>query len=333
MANAMYCPATSDRDILLDSRLWLSQRFNVGSSRSISSDIISNHTAHDWRIERLTKADSRGYIRTRSVLDSRVVAFGGDGGFNCSHDSVAARQSPRQDFTLVHAAQGDARLEIDGQHVDLKAGTFVITDSARPMALDVCSRFSQFYFIFPKKQVLSAFPFVEGFVGVPFGPAEGLLAFFLDHLTSIEHHLGTFVDHHADTLLNATLQLLAMTLSSVDPDRMVTTRERQLFRIKSYIEARLAEPDLDVASIALENSLNIRYLHKMFSQSGVTVSNWVRKRRLEMCRQDFDAPAFARRSITEIALRWGFNDMSHFSKAFKQEFGMAPRAYRARHQV
>ncbi|MDU6746935.1 MAG: helix-turn-helix domain-containing protein, partial [Bradyrhizobium sp.] len=41
----------------------------------------------------------------------------------------------------------------------------------------------------------------------------------------------------------------------------------------------------------------------------------VRQRRLDRCRSDLEA---ARRteSITSIALRWGFNDPSHFSRLF-----------------
>ena len=32
--------------------------------------------------------------------------------------------------------------------------------------------------------------------------------------------------------------------------------------------------------------------------------------------------------ITEIALRWGFNDMPHFSRAFRAAFGRSPSEYR-----
>ncbi|MCA8093742.1 helix-turn-helix domain-containing protein [Burkholderia anthina] len=28
------------------------------------------------------------------------------------------------------------------------------------------------------------------------------------------------------------------------------------------------------------------------------------------------------------AVRWGFNDMSHFSRAFRERFAMSPRAWR-----
>ena len=38
----------------------------------------------------------------------------------------------------------------------------------------------------------------------------------------------------------------------------------------------------------------------------------------------------AGRGVSEIAFAWGFNDASHFSRAFKQRFGMSPKEYRAR---
>ncbi len=330
MAIALQVPIAPESDFSIDPRMWTSQRIDGGIARGIWDTTVSAHTAHEWHIERPMPVGTPGFSRVRTVCDSRVVAFGGAEGVRCSHDIRAARRTTRQDFSIVYAAEGDAQLDVGGRIIDLKSGMFTITDSARPMTLDIPSSFRQIYFIFPKNRVLSVFPFVEEFVGVPLGRDQGLLSFFLDHLSSIEHHLGTFEDVHAVTVLNATLDLLAMTLSSLDADRMITPRERQLTRLKAYMEAKLRESDLDIATIAAENGINVRYLHKIFAGTGVTVSNWIRKRRLEMCRRDLDASALARRSVTEIALRWGFNDMSHFSKAFRREFGMGPREYRYR---
>ncbi|MDX3899281.1 MAG: helix-turn-helix domain-containing protein [Sphingobium sp.] len=314
----------------IDGPMWTSQRFSPGMPRGNWDDMISTHTMHEWHVERARIDGSAGISRFRTVFDARVVAFSGEGGVRCLHDRSAARRTARSDLSIIYTAIGNGELEIAGRSVDLSPGMFTITDSAQPMTLDLPSHFRQIYFIFPRSRVLSVFPFAEEFVGVPFDRSQGLLSFFIDHLASIEHHLGTFDDAHANTVLNVTLDLLAMTLSSLDADRMITPRDRQFTRIKSYIEARLGDADLDIATIAADNGINVRYLHKIFAGTGVSVSNWIRKRRLEMCRRDLDAPALARRSVTEIALRWGFNDMSHFSKAFRREFGVGPREYRYR---
>jgi AraC family transcriptional activator of tynA and feaB len=33
-------------------------------------------------------------------------------------------------------------------------------------------------------------------------------------------------------------------------------------------------------------------------------------------------------NISEIAYAWGFNDLSHFNRAFRARFGMTPREWR-----
>jgi len=62
----------------------------------------------------------------------------------------------------------------------------------------------------------------------------------------------------------------------------------------------------------------------------MSVGDHIRERRFERCRTELADPLHAREHITEIALRWGFNDMPHFSRAFRRRFGTAPRDYRAR---
>ncbi len=50
------------------------------------------------------------------------------------------------------------------------------------------------------------------------------------------------------------------------------------------------------------------------------------RRRLEQCAKDLCDPRRAGERIAEIAFRWGFGDASHFSRAFRQQFGCAPGA-------
>lgn len=102
-------------------------------------------------------------------------------------------------------------------------------------------------------------------------------------------------------------------------------------RIHHYILANLDAVDLSPRAIAAANGISVRQLHRMFSATGITVSHWVRKRRLARCAADLRDPAATAAGITEIAFRWGFNDSAHFSKAFRAEFGQSPRAYRAQH--
>lgn len=101
-----------------------------------------------------------------------------------------------------------------------------------------------------------------------------------------------------------------------------------LQRICQTIETRLGEPELSVARVAAEHGVSPRYVQKLFSMAGRTFSGYVRSRRLERCRGDLGSPLYAQLSISEICFRWGFNCSSHFSRAFREEFGVSPRQYR-----
>ena len=41
-----------------------------------------------------------------------------------------------------------------------------------------------------------------------------------------------------------------------------------------------------------------------------------------------DQPDVRQLSISEICFRWGFNGSAHFSRAFKDRYGVSPRDYR-----
>jgi AraC-like DNA-binding protein len=52
---------------------------------------------------------------------------------------------------------------------------------------------------------------------------------------------------------------------------------------------------------------------------------YVWNRRLDRCRDDLKKPCASAQRVADIAFRWGFSDLSHFSRAFKARFGMSPR--------
>jgi AraC-like DNA-binding protein len=95
-----------------------------------------------------------------------------------------------------------------------------------------------------------------------------------------------------------------------------------------YIEDNLGDPDLKLASIAAAHFISPRYLQALFQRSGLTVSSWVRERRLERCHRDLVDPSLASESVAELAAKWGFLEPTHFSRAYKKQFGVSPREAR-----
>jgi AraC-like DNA-binding protein len=101
-----------------------------------------------------------------------------------------------------------------------------------------------------------------------------------------------------------------------------------LQRLCQTIETLLPDPGLSLRRVADEEGVSSRYVQKLFASVDETFSHYLRTRRLERCRTDLSSPQHARLSISEICFRWGFNGSAHFSRAFRDQYGLSPREFR-----
>jgi AraC-like DNA-binding protein len=99
-----------------------------------------------------------------------------------------------------------------------------------------------------------------------------------------------------------------------------------------HIESRLSDCELGLDPIAGALNVSTRTLNRAFRAQGVTVGEWIRKRRLDQCRIDLEDPRLSHVPVSVLATRWGLTDAAHFSRVFKTEYGMSPRAFRAHHR-
>ena len=106
------------------------------------------------------------------------------------------------------------------------------------------------------------------------------------------------------------------------------TQAAILHRICQTIERRLDDPELSPSRVAQGEGISERYLQKLFEGVGDNFTHYVRERRLQRAWADLSNPAKAQQSISEIAFRFGFSDSAHFSRTFRQRFGLSPREFR-----
>src|SRR5260370_34573155 len=81
---------------------------------------------------------------------------------------------------------------------------------------------------------------------------------------------------------------------------------------------------LGAAQVAAAHHISERHLYNILGASGITLADWIRKQRLERCRNDIAASASHATPIASIARRWGFTDPSSFTRMFKNAYGMSP---------
>lgn len=98
-----------------------------------------------------------------------------------------------------------------------------------------------------------------------------------------------------------------------------------LMRAQSFIENHLRNPRLTPSAVAVEVGVSLRTLHRIFTESEVGVAELIRIRRLAAARDDI----LAGTPISHAARRWQFSDASHFTRSFKQHYGVPPRSFAA----
>jgi AraC-like DNA-binding protein len=95
-------------------------------------------------------------------------------------------------------------------------------------------------------------------------------------------------------------------------------------RAQAYIREHLRDPDLSIDRISAALGCTKRYLHMLFSERGMTVSDYIWSARLQHCRQELET--HAGKTITDVAFSWGFSSSSHFSRVFRKCYGVVPSA-------
>jgi AraC-like DNA-binding protein len=128
----------------------------------------------------------------------------------------------------------------------------------------------------------------------------------------------------------AMTEFLVATLGvgTAEPRSSTASRRAHLHRLRQTIETLLADPDLTLGRVAAAEGVSPRYLQKLFASEGESFTHYIRLRRLERCRLDLLSPRYGDQSISSICFRWGFNGSAHFSRAFREQYGLSPREFR-----
>ena len=100
-------------------------------------------------------------------------------------------------------------------------------------------------------------------------------------------------------------------------------------QVLEYLEHHLYDTDeLSASACARAIGVSERYLHRLFALRGLRFSRIVLAKRLEAAHAMLHCEAFREQAIASVAYQCGFKDPAHFSRQFKQRYGVSPRACR-----
>ena len=96
--------------------------------------------------------------------------------------------------------------------------------------------------------------------------------------------------------------------------------------IVKYIEQRYQD-DLSLQEVAGKFFVSREYVSRKFKQEfGINFSDYIGKYRIDKAKQLMQNPHLKLSQISEMV---GFHDVKYFSKVFKKQEGVSPKAYRS----
>ena len=241
--------------------------------------------------------------------------------------------APGRVFSFILQARGSGAFAQYGHEAQLREGDITLCDSAAPHSYHVEDSSEVLMLRIPASMLKERVPSPEQFCGRHLASTEGLTctvgAVMTSLCTQLERGLSPYFQN---SLARHVLDLLA-TSYAIAFDSLTTASSvvsARHAKVKLYIEQRLRDPELSPCTIAQGLKLSSRYLRMIFATSSETVSAYILRRRLEECARQMSDPQWRGRSIAEIAFGWGFNSAPHFTRSFRDRYGLSPRHYRFR---
>jgi AraC-like DNA-binding protein len=245
-------------------------------------------------------------------------------------DRHVGRASDRLVFLLM-PIEGTFLSNHYGRQVKLDEGDLVMTESLSPSRKTFVERNRSLGVLMPYDLLARHIPDAEAVFGVRIPGNRGLgqlvgtmlRALWTQAERGLPTELGAGV---AKSLLDLVATAYAMEHNVAVAESSVAAARRA--EIKRFIERHLRDSDLTVQSVAAGLGLSPRYTRLVFSAEGESISDYIRRRRLDECAHQLSSALWRGRSITETAFDWGFSSMPHFTRSFKERFAATPTEFR-----
>jgi len=247
-----------------------------------------------------------------------------------AHPVSRARASEHPFVKILFQTYGISHFEQNGQRIELKPGDCLAYDVSCPHTIISPSLTRHEVVIVPTELLQERGFHLGKLLACKVSARTGTGRIARDFMHAAFGEAPKLSPHTAlgvaDTLIDLMLLPLREAGTELDRGGPVALYERA----QAFIHDHLRNPDLSIEQISMALGCTKRYLHMLFSDRGMTVSDYIWRARLLNCRQELETQAG--RTITDVAFSWGFSSSSHFSRVFRKYFGIAPSSiHKAQH--
>lgn len=239
------------------------------------------------------------------------------------------RASGEAYLKIVAPRLGRAGVEQMGRQAWVDPGVWTIYDTTGTYTVANPEQVEHLIVMVPKAQMRDRGLRLDNLMARPVGGTSGIARVALTTMRSTFEelpHMSADAARGAGELITQLVHLSLLELSGQQTAR--TQREALKDRICAYVAMHLRNPALSVDQIAQALNCSKRHLYNAFADEDQTPASFIQRRRLDACVRELQRGGAQGRSITEIALSWGFNNPSHFSRVFREHTGRSPSALR-----
>ncbi|KTC27640.1 AraC family transcriptional regulator [Pseudomonas sp. ABAC61] len=279
-----------------------------------------------WRPNAVAAPGFSAKVLHRSVGSFDVV--------KCVCDPCGARRHGREisadeqeTLAMQLVLSGQERFTIDSDSYNLGPGDLLVWNTTRPMAFEVTERLQKISVLMPLARLRSWLPGSWHTIESKYASGSATATMLHSLISAMAPEFFSGQISNGEALTEAMIGTLVSSFGSINrPDEC--HKHQMLLKVKRFINEHLEDVELSPAFIASIHKISLRTLHSLFEEEGQTVLQYVIHQRLLRCQRELSNPSMAQRTITEIALSWGFQHPTHFSRRFKTEFGVTPHEYR-----
>jgi AraC-like DNA-binding protein len=155
---------------------------------------------------------------------------------------------------------------------------------------------------------------------------SALTTLAVSHLKSLFTVLGSLSDNDAPQVIEPTLLLIASALngSSTKVENGATGVALSLLAQTRMEIERSLHRNLTVEALCINLNMSRSTLYRLFEPLG-GVRAYIQERRLRRSTEVLLSERGGGMRICDIAYAWGFVSEAHYSRAFRQRYGMTPR--------
>ena len=261
------------------------------------------------------------------------VAMLSDVGSTPMHYARSAKEvrtAPSEDIQILLLREGQALVAQDDRCCRLSVGDMALYDATRPFELEFPERYCAITLKASRNQLLERLPAAVDLTATAlrgnsrFG---SLAASMINECANLPEEDTPYAMRLSTSLLDVLAVAFEAELAGLTP---APSRRHELLRqVQQTMREHLADPDFNIDEVCRRHGIAARTLNRLFAAQGTTAMRWLWQQRLEASRRALIEGRA--RNVTEAAYSSGFADLSHFSRSFRQAFGVLPSTLQRSH--